>query len=45
MSGRRWLQVAVWVDDGHPYPHMRVDWFPLRDCWPVHVDPNEYGRG
>mgnify|MGYP000899034236 CR=1 FL=1 len=44
MDNRRWLQVAVWVDDGHPHPHLRLDWVPKSHCWPIHVDPNEWGR-
>jgi hypothetical protein len=45
MANKRWLLVHYWQDDGHPHPHAVLDWVPRADCWPIHVDPNEYGRG
>lgn len=45
MDNRRWLQLAMWIDDGHPHPHFRIDWVLRSKCWPVHVDPNEYRAG
>lgn len=44
MDNKRWLLVHLWKDDGYPHPYSVIDWVPRRDCWPIHVDPNELGR-
>lgn len=44
MSNRRWLLVVMWRDDEHPYPECVTTYVLKKDCWPIHVDPNDFGR-
>ena len=45
MDNRRWVLVQTWEDDAHPHPRAVLDWVLKSRCWPIHVDPNEFGRG